>query len=365
MSFPVSTAVRDAFLGSHEMDLRVTVIRGSENLGDIKVIEADVSASYGTQGGRDASITVDKNLISGGFLSPLTDQVIIRTGIPGIVEVPLFTGRVDEHSALSTGQVRIQLLSRGGEAIRAAFEQPWAAGPAGTLASAEMVRILQNIDPTWGVDVSDANTSVIPAGLVWEQDPGQALDQLAQGASLIWQPDRSGGFVIYTNPWTLGSLIGGNPVVTLVDGEDGCLVSVEANTSRIGVFNSVTVVTERVNNTPPVRVTAKDVSPTSPTRWGGLFGKQNLVVKNQTPEVFADSAALAQRILRQSLALQRSFAITVPDMPLLDPGDVFTLWYENVVYSLVAESIDYSCQADQPTRISARELMTETVIELT
>lgn len=365
MAFPVTDAQRDAFLGSHEMQLKVHVFRGSESLGEIKVVEANVSATYGTQGGRDASLVVDRNITDSGLLDPASDQVIITVGIPNFVDVPLFTGRVDELSELSNGEVRVQLLSRGAEAIRAAFEQPWAAGVAGTLASVEMTEILHYIDPTWGVDTTNANISVIPGGLVWEEMPGQALDQLAQGASLIWQPDRTGGFVIYTNPWSVGVLLGADPVVTLVDGEDGCLVSVEKNTSRVGVYNSVTVVTERVNNTVPVRVTARDASPTSPTFWGGIFGKQNLVVKNQTPEVFTDSAALAERILRQSLALVRSFTITVPDMPLLDPGDVFSLWYRDVVYSLVVETISYSCRASQLTRISARELATQIDIELT
>lgn len=365
MAFPVTDAQKAAFLGSHEMDLKVLVLRGSENLGEIKVVDANVSATYGTQGGRDASLVVDRLIIDAGLLNPLSDQVVIRTGIPGVVEVPLFTGRVDETSALSTGEVRVQLLSRGGEAIRAAFEVPWAAGPAGTLASAEIVRILQNIDFSWGVDTSDAGPAVIPGGLVWEQDPGQALDQLAQGSSQIWQPDRTGGFRVYVNPWTIGSPLGSSPVVTLVDGQDGCLVSVERNESRIGVYNSVTVVTERVNNTAPIRVTARDMTVGSPTQWGGLFGKQNLVIKNQTPDVSVDSAALAQRILLQSLSLQRSFRISVPDMPLLDPGDVFTLWYENIVYSLVAESIDYSCRADRTTLIQGRELMLDTTVEFT
>lgn len=365
MAFPVTDTQKAAFLGSHEMDLRVTVFRGSQNLGDIKVIEANVSATYGTQGGRDASITVDKNVLRGGLLNPLTDQVMIRAGIPGVIEVPLFTGRVDERSANDTGEVDIQLLSRGGEAIRAAFEVPWAAGPAGTLAATEMTRILQSINPSWGVEVSDAGPARIPAGLVWEQDPGQALDQLAQGSSQIWQPDRTGGFRIYVNPWSIGSSLGANPVVTLRDGQNGVLVSVEANESRIGVYNSVTVVTERVNNTPPVRVTARDTTPGSPTQWGGLFGKQNLVIKNQTPEVFADSTELARRVLLQSLALRRSFRVSMPDMPLLDPGDVFTLWYENVVYSLVAESVNYSCRANQPTVVYGRELMLDTTVTFT
>lgn len=362
MSFPVTAAQQAAFLGSHEMELIVTVTRGSANLGQIEVVDAGVSATYGTQGGRDAWLVVDWSVIDAGLLDPLSDAVRISTGIPGVVQVPLFTGRVDEVSLNSDGSARVQLLSVGAEAIRAQFEQPWVAGVAGTLARAEITRILQTINATWGVDVSRANANVIPGNLVWEIDPGQALDQLAQGASLIWQPDRVGSFTVYSNPWYVGPTL--PAVLTLTDGEDGVLVEVEKNTSRIGVYNSVTVVTERVNNTPPIRVTVRDTNPLSPTYWGGLFGKQNLVVKNQTPEVTGDSLQLALRILRQSLALQRTFSITVPDMPLLDPGDPFTLWYEGEVFLLVAETIDYSTKATDLTAISARELGTQIGVEV-
>lgn len=362
MVFPVSDAQQAAFLGSHEMQLMVTVLRGSESLGDIEVVDANVSATYATRGGRDAWITVDRSVIQAGLLDPNSDEVVIRTGIPGVVAVPLFTGRVDEVEEDSDGSVRVQLLSRGAEAIRAQFEVPWVAGPAGTAARAEIMRILQSINPMWGVNTDNANDNTIPANLVWEIDPGQALDQLAQGASLIWQPDRVGSFDVYSNPWYVGTTA--PSVLTLFEGQDGVLVEVRANRSRIGVYNSVTVVTERVNNTAPVRVTFRDDNPSSPTFWGGLFGKQNLVVKNQTPEQLGNSSTLALRILRQSLALRRSFVITVPDMPLLDPGDVFTLWYQDVVYALVVESVDYSVRADQPTRITARELNTEIGVEV-
>lgn len=357
MAYPVTAAQQAAFLGSHEMQLMVTVIRGDQSLGDIEVVDASVSATYATRGGRDAYIVVDRSIIDSGLLDPNSDEVVIRTGIPGVVAVPLFTGRVDEVEEDSDGSVRVQLLSRGAEIIRAQFEVPWVAGPAGTRAYAEIMRIIQSVNSSWGVDTTRANDNVIPGNLVWEIDPGQALDQLAQGASLIWQPDRFGSFEVFSNPWYVGTA---QPsVLTLFDGQDGVLVEVQSNKSRIGVYNSVTVVTERVNNTVPIRVTFRDTDPASATYWGGLFGKQNLVIKNQTPEASGNSAVLALRILRQSLALRRSFVITVPDLPLLDPGDVITLWYRDVVYALVVESIDYSTRADQPTRLTARELNTE------
>lgn len=365
MAFPLTDTQKAAFLRSHEMTFSAMVIRGSESLGTIPVFDASVSATYGTQGGRDARLRVSRHVTDAGLLDPNSDQVIIRTGIPNLIDVPLFTGRVDELSETSDGDVIVQLLSRGAEAIRAEFEVPWAANIGGTQARVEMARILQSIEPLWGVDYTNANANTIPEGLVWETDPGQALDQLGQGASLIWQPDRVGSFVIYTNPYSIGSTLGSDPVVTLVDGEDGVLVQVEVNKSRIGVFNSITVVTERVNNTPPVRVTARDNNPSSPTFWGGLFGKQNLVVKNQTPTSESQATDLAVRLLRQSLALQRSFTVAVPDLPFLDPGDVFTLWYRDVVYSIVVESVEYSTSADSLTVISGRELVLQEDISIT
>lgn len=361
MAFPLTDAQKQMFLGSHEMSFRCDVFRGAQNLGTIPAVDANVSATYGTQGGRDGYFYVSQHVIDAGLLDPNSDQVMLSVGIPGVVDVPIFTGRVDELTESDDGSVRVQLLSRGAEAIRASFEFPWAAGSAGSVAAVEMKRILNAIDTSWGVDLTRANDNIIPGNLVWETDPGQALDQLGQGASLIWQPNRVGGFEIYTNPYAIGPSLGANPVVLLRDGVDGTTVRVDKNTSRVGVFNSVTVITERVNNTIPIRVTVRDNIVGSPTFWGGLFGKQNLVVKNQTPVNASDSLTLARRILRQSLSLQRSFVITVPDMPFLDPGDVFSLWYQDVVYSLVVESVSYSTSAQQDTVISARELLLDTV----
>lgn len=355
MAFPVTDAQKAALLGSHEMSARVVALRGSQMLGEVPASDVVVSATLRTQGGRDAAMRVPRTVLDSGWLDPLSDQVIIYTGIKGWFEVPIFTGRIDTVNDYSDGDVQCLLLSRGAEAIRAQFEIPWAAAN-NTQARVEMARILRDVDSSWGVDYTGAYSTLIPPNLVWEVDRGQALDQIAQGTSLIWQPDRSGGFRIYDNPYSVGPSLGAFPVVTIHDGVRGTTVTVNNASSRDVLYNSVTVVTERVDNTEPIRVTVKDNDPSSPTFWGGIFGKQNLVVKNQVPLDATQSQTLAARILRQSLALIRTFEITCPHMPILDPGDVFTLWYQNVVYSLVVESITYSYNAQDVTSISAREL---------
>jgi hypothetical protein len=356
MAFPVSDAQREAFLHSHEMSTRVALFRGAVSLGDIPIIDGEVSATYGTQGGRSASISVDRSLTDQGLLNPLSDQVIIYTGIKGVVEVPIFTGRVDDNEEDDDGFVRVPLESRGEEAVRADFLVPWPTIP-GAQAKVEISRILRDVDPTWSVDIADARPSVIPNNIVFETERGQACDQLAQGANLIWQPDRTGGFTVFDNPYSVGPILGVGVSLFLTDGENGCVTQVRKTTGRRGIYNAVTVVTERVNNTEPIRVTAMDTDMSSDTYWGGLFGKQNLVVKNQTPLDVAGSQLLALRILRQSLAQQRSFQISLPHMPLLDPGDIFALWYRDVVYTLVCESVSYPVSAGMLTSISARELI--------
>jgi hypothetical protein len=351
--FNVSPAQLAALMGSHQMDLKVSVLRDGVWVADIGIESGNISATYATQGGRDGSITVDRNVTDQGLLNPLSDEVYIRTGIPGFVEVPIFTGRVDAHNLDSAGNVEVQLLSRSAEAIRAAFETPWAALDNNTAAN-EIRRILLGIDNTWAVDVSRANANTIGVGLVWEDDPGQAMDQLARGASLIWQPDRTGGFEVFTNPYVSPS--GAPASIVFRDGQGGTTVEISEAKSREGIFNSVTVVAEKYGNQAPVRVTVRDNGVSSPTRWGGPFGKQNLIVKSQIPIDVNGCLDLASRVLNQSLALQRTWTITMPHFPLLDPGDIFGLWYLDEITTQVVESVDYTLDAQDPTVITSREL---------
>lgn len=364
MVFPASAAQTAVLQSSHALQMQVTVIRGGLVVADNLPIESGaVSATYATQGGRDAGITVTRDIIDAGLLNPLSDQVYIRSVVPGVISVPIFTGRVDVHNSSADGLVEVPLISRGVEAIRAAFEQPWAAID-NNQARNEIRRILYGINNTWSVDISRAMENTIGRGLVWEDDPGQALDDLARGANLIWQPDRTGGFEVFTNPYLQGSA-GAVAVATFRDGVGGTTVDVQDAKSREGIFNSITVVAEKYGNQAPIRVTVRDVNPASPTFWGGVFGKQNLIVKSQLPIDVGAATQLAIRILNQSLALARTWTITTPNYPLLDPGDIIALWYRGEVTAQVVEAIDYTVNAADPTVITTRELRTITAELLT
>lgn len=352
MAVILTPAQQQVLLGSHRMTTTAVVLRAGVSLGIIPVVGGYVTATLGTRGGRDAFFTTTRSVLDRGLLNPLTDQIILSTGVRDYLSITLFTGRVDTVEFDETGFVQVRLLSVGAEAISNDFIVPWAATSAD--AATEIALILTDADPSWSVDISDASASALTGQQVWESDRGQALDQVASGANLIWQPNRYGGYRVFDNPYLIGPSLAAESVITLVEGEDGALVQVTDSKTRQGVYNSITVVMERTDGTEPIRVTVQDTVSTSMTRYGGPFGRQNKVVKNAATQ---DPLALASRLLRQSLALRRSWTIRVPHIPILDPGDVFTLWYRGEVTAQVVETTQWGLAPKDSGLITSRELI--------
>ncbi len=352
MAYPISEAQKAILLGSHRMTTTATVSRGSVSLGTLPVISGAVTATLGTRGSRDAAFTTHANAVNAIGLTPLSDTVTLSTGIKDVIDVVLFTGRVDTLDISDSGQISVQLLSTAAEAIRDDFITPWPALQ--PTVAAEIAAILQNTDPSWAVDISRASTTPVTGQQIWETSRGQALDQLASGASLVWLPTRFGGFEVFDNPYKIGPSLASESVIMFRDGQGGALVRIEDTITRVGVYNAITVVQERTDNTEPVRYTAFDNNPSSPTFYGGPFGRQNKTIKNPASE---DPAVLANRVLRQSLALRRSAVIRAPHVPILDPGDVFTLWHDNIVTAQVVESTQYGLGADDGSVFTSRELI--------
>lgn len=355
MVFAASDLLRQALDASHEMTLEVFVMRGAE-VTPVEVSDMSCTATLGTQGGRSATLSVDWTLIEQGLFDPLQDEVLIRTGVRGVGEIPLFVGRVGVVGDVEDGNVEIDLMSRADELKKAAFEAPFPSSP-GLSTTQQMRQIIQSINGAWTVHSTVVDDPPVPTA-VWEEDPGQALDDLAKGINALWSPDRGGGFTIVTNPYTLATEP--DPVAILRDGENGVIVQARHVRSRETINNSVTVVVERTDGLAPIRVTVRDTEPGSPTLWGGPFGKQNEVLKTQTTLNRADATTLARRRLSQSLALARSWSITMPPGigQILDPGDVVAVWRRNEVTAQVVESIRYAGHAQSTVVADTRQFRT-------
>lgn len=349
--WPAPPALLAALDGSHEATVRVTVLRAGTVLGSIPIAGGSVSATLATTASRDASLSVERRVLDEGFLDPLSDEVVIYSVVAGY-DIPLFTGRVDVVSDNSDGSVSVTCIDRSTEVVRARFESPWASRPVNNVHT-EMRRMVQDVNALWGFETFGLPEERVPVA-VWEEDRGQALNELAATAGAYWVSDRVGGIAVHRNPFRSQQPL--DPVVTLRDGEDGVLVSISRVLSREDVHNSVTVVSERTDSSPPVRVTVRDTLPGSPTRWGGPFGKQNRVVKLSTVESLGLAKAVALRLLNQSLALTQSLQLSLAHFPLLDPGDVVGVWWRGVPTLQVVESVTYPLGAPGASALSTREL---------
>jgi hypothetical protein len=348
-------AQREALMKNHQMSVRVELITAGMSSGPVPFIDGTITATFTSQVTRTGNLRVPLSIVESGMLNPLTDQCVILTGIPGIIETPVFTGRVVSYSKTSDQVVTVQLADTSRDIVRARFEQPWRA-VTGATAGSEMVRIVADVSGEIAIDVS-RTPDIINPYVVWEEDRGKALDDLASAMSCIWQGDRYGGLVAYPNPYSTSDTP--PSAATLMTGPGGTITSITEVVSSENMANSVTVVVERTDNSPPIRVTARDTNPSSPTRWGGPFGKQNIIRKTHNPLTEAAAKFIAFRILNQSLALFRSWQITTPHFPLLDPGDVVTVHWNNSITAQVVESITYPLEAIDGTTLSTRELRQE------
>lgn len=362
MAYEASPLLRDALSASHEMTLTVLILRGGQVIPvEEGIVDMSCQATLGTQGGRSASLTIERSLVDrDGLFDLYQDEVIIRTGVRGVGDIPLFVGRVDGLDDDETGKVVVNLFSRADELKRAKFEAPYPSTK-GLLVTQQMRAIIQSINGDWQLISTVVNDGTVPTA-VWEEDPGQALDDLAVGINALWSPDRTGDFTVITNPYTLETEP--EPVAVLRDGEDGVLVQVRHLRTREQINNSVTVIVERTDGLAPIRVTARDTDPASPTLWGGAFGKQNEVIKTQTTLNRAAATTLAQRRLAQSLALARSWSITLPPGigQVLDPGDLVAVWYRDEVTAQVVESVRYAKDSQSTVVIDTRQFRTITAL---
>lgn len=344
-----------ALQGNHEMVCQVDVFDSTGMRAvDVPIEDGQINASLLANVSRTGALTVSRRLIDQGLFDPLSDRVRVSTGVRGYPLVPIFTGRVQDNDIDHDGRsVTVPLADFGDDLVNAPFERPWVVNPDRSVLN-EMINIIHDVDPDFTIDLTTTADGVTPR-VAWNDNRGSALDQLATGINAIWQTTRSGGFIVYPNPYLRTTPP--PAVLTLSDGPGGSLTRFREVRSRSEVYNSITLEVQRGDGGLPIRVTVRDNRSQSRTRWGGPFGKRNRRISVQTPYSETEAIRIATRILGQSLALAKSWSLSTPHFPLLDPGDVIAVRYENRIWAQVIESISYPLLAMNQTSISTRELI--------
>lgn len=270
-------------------------------------------------------------------LTPYQTVANIRAGIQygdGSREMfDVITGGVGTVTRNADGSVTADIDDFAADVVAFRFEQPRNSENVSVLT--QIRRLIQDALPsaTFGTDdVTDAPTPK----LTWDEDRGKAIDDLAEALGGRWYALGNGDFVVRAYPYDNAT-----PVQDVFDGPSGLLVSGVPSLTRDGAANSITVVVERFDGGTPFRVTARDNSPTSPTRFGGPFGRVSQIIKVQTPMTQGEATVLARGYLNASTALSSQWTAEMVADYTLEPGDTVRLESRNVRETQVIDQITY------------------------
>lgn len=351
-----STALYQAVLRQpHKRVVRVDVtdIDGVVRASALQPLSGQVRATLTNRVTRSASFSMPAEFYPATADDPLSPEFAvahISAGIgygDGTFEIfPLFKGRIIDASRGPDGEVDFQCDDLADDVVKYRFEQPRTTQEAMTLQEIETLILEALPQATFGTHtVTDQATPM----LTWDEDRGQALDDLSNSLGGRWYALGSGDFVVRPFNYETGAV-----AQTLHDGPGGLLHEATVSRSREGAANSIVIVSERADGSAPVRVPARDNSPGSPTFFGGKFGKVSQIIKVQTPLTQTQAQVLAQTQLAASTALTEQWSVAVvPDMSL-EPGDTVDLEHRNLGAVQIIDSITYPLDTQTPMTIATR-----------
>lgn len=355
MSLPTTALYQAVLRQPHKRVHRVDVydINGTPRLLGAQVTGGDVQSQLTNRITRNAQFTMPAEFYPDDpddALSPEFAVAHIFAGIgygDGTEEIfQIFKGRITDVQRADDGLVTFNCQDLAQDVVDFRFEQPRTTTQAMTLAEIQALILEALPQATFGThDVNDAATPK----LTWDEDRGSALDDLANALGGRWYALGNGDFVVRLFNYQLG------PVVqTLYDGPQGLLSRARVSRSRTGVANSVVIVSERTDGSAPVRVPTRDISPSSPTFFGGLFGRVSQIIKVQTPLTATQAQVMGQAQLAASTALTHQWDIDIVPDHSLEPGDSVDLQHRGLLATQLIDSITYPLDTTTPMRIATR-----------
>lgn len=363
---------RSALAAPHEAYSRVEVWRSGIQVDELAWVQRDapytrrapvfydgaVRATLASRVTRTMDLTVPEDLYpwsAKDMLNPYGTELRafrgVRYGNDSPDEFPVFVGTIEEISPPQLGQCRIRASDTALRVAAAGFQSPMPS-QVGDLIVDEFVRLVLDANPLAQFGTHSALTALVPQ-LSYDSDRGQALDSLAGAASANWYTLANGRYVIRTVPWT--APLTQNPLA-LADGPGGTLLDAFPVRSTSGIYNQVTILSDRPDGGAAFYATASDTDPTSPTFIGGPFGvrSQQLRVTGAVSQGQLQVAAAAA--LSRAKALTASWTLTcVPDGSI-ELGDALGVAFRSRVAVQFAASFTMPLKPDATMQIQGRDL---------
>lgn len=176
--------------------------------------------------------------------------------------------------------------------------------------------------------------SAVPAARVWLPSTTATLSEpvVWEAGTDAWAAAQTIGDALGWGLWWdgTGDLRGGptpepftQPAVATIaaTGATGTVLNRLGSISRADIYNAVVATGEAVGTTPPVRGIAYDLDPTSPTVYGGPFGRRPRFFASPLITTQSQATATAASLLERYRKATRRWRLTTVPHPHLEPGD--------------------------------------------
>jgi hypothetical protein len=349
--------------GSHTAKFRAVAVNGYQDgetpTGvELKLIDGDIEldATADIRGSGSLTLAEPWPQVRNRSLAPFGAEVFVARGVDlgggGVMWAPLGYYRVNDtdQGDAAKGPVNISLEDRMSTIIDSRFLAPrqWMQG---TTVGAIVSEVVTEIYPAATIVYDDdSNLSQLGRSLIAEESRLEVLKTLAEGLGKIFYWDALGRLVFETAPDE------DVPVWTVNAGPNGVMVRANRSLSRQGVYNAVVVIGEGADELPPVRAVAYDAQESSPTFFGGPFGRVPRFYASSfiTTQNQAENAAV--NLLRQSLGAPYDVGASAIPNPALQPYHVIRVVYDDGNRELhVVEKVTIPLSVDPPLSIATRQ----------
>ncbi|MFD7776656.1 DUF5047 domain-containing protein [Streptomyces sp. NPDC059753] len=360
--YAISANFRTALTSSHQIVTRVDAYyNGVLTASDIPIADGSVSVDRGSKTRRSLSLTVaDLSYLPWDAADPLAvygQELVVSRGIRfsnGDELVPLGTFRINEPGGdVHQGPVSLTGVTAEATIADDSFMVPTSTAGYGNCLQAIEFLIRQTIPGAPIVNLTaDGRNPVCPVA-TWDAgaDRWDAVVQVATAMRAEIFVDPIGRFVIADLPDPLTAPVAWD----IAEGEGGTLVSASRQMSRTAVYNAVVVSGENsASDAAPVAGVAYDNEPTSPTRWGGPYGRVPKHYSSALLITQGDCQAAANYMLADLTAPNIQTSISAIPNPALEAGDCIRVSYAGRKELFIAQSFSIPLTADGDFPITLR-----------
>lgn len=355
--WPHSEAVADALNKSCSVQFRVSATTPTMGtLGNLQIVSGNVEVTSTQIVRRTCTLNLDPTLWPATVydpFSPVTSEIFVEYGVGvagGFEWLPVFTGPVQKaQTTFSSGAVTIVAASREQQVIDDRLDAPQQTVLSATNV-AEITRLIQETIPGATVINLTGSLAVAAQITVDRERWRDGVEKLADAVEAEVYCDPQGSFVIRNQP-----VLSGTPVLVIKTGEGGTLVDGHEELTRDKVYNRVIVEGIRSDGTPPVRAVVSDNDTSSPTYYGGQFGKKPRFYSSPLLTTTGQCTDTGEALLARVKGLQSTITLEQVPHPALEAGDLIEAQLPDGRRQLhIVDSFNLPLSPDGTQRISSR-----------